>query len=172
MGNVPAVQVRAECRLTSHQESTHVASNPFAPPKSEVADVIGGKVAPALWNPNAAANWSLLFSPIFGAFLHMKNWEELGEPDKAKASRQWVIAGIVVFVVLALARHQTAYVKARFGKVYPRKGWSKPLALAVLGVLAFILALAALGFLLGLALGGTVPRNPMSGIASLLSYAP
>lgn len=33
----------------------------------------------ALWNPNAAANWSLLFTPLFGAYLHMLNWRSLGE---------------------------------------------------------------------------------------------
>ena len=51
--------------------------NPYAPPKAEVADVGRTEVAPALWNPNAAASWSLLFSPAFGAFLHMKNWQAL-----------------------------------------------------------------------------------------------
>jgi hypothetical protein len=160
-----------------------VASNPFAPPKAEVADVMPGKPAPALWNPNAAANWSLLFSPVFGAFLHMKNWEALGEAGKASASRRWAVTGVVVFVVLALAsaflpekpmdgisragaigllfawyfasaRQQTAFVKARFGKEYPRRGWAKPLFLAVLAVLGFVVGLGLLGFLIGLALGG------------------
>ena len=28
----------------------------------------------ALWNPNTAANWSFLFSPLFGAYLHALNW--------------------------------------------------------------------------------------------------
>jgi hypothetical protein len=157
--------------------------NPFAPPKAEVADVMPGVPAPALWNPNAAANWSLLFSPVFGAFLHMKNWEALGEPAKASASRRWAAAGVVVFVVLALAsallpekatdgisragaigllfawyfasaRQQTAFVKARFGKEYPRRGWTKPLLLAVVALLGFVVALGLLGFLIGLALGG------------------
>lgn len=134
--------------MTSADGDT-VAANPFAPPKADVADVLpGGAVAPALWNPNAAANWSLLFSPVFGAFLHMKNWEALGEPNKASASGRWAAIALVVFVVLALAgaflperpmdgisravaigllfgwyfasaRQQTAYVKARFGKDYP-----------------------------------------------------
>ena len=47
--------------------------NPYAPPTARVDDVATGDAAPALWNPNAAANWSLLFSPAFGAWLHMKN---------------------------------------------------------------------------------------------------
>ena len=160
-----------------------MASNPFAPPKAEVADVAPGRAAPALWNPNAAANWSLLFSPVFGAFLQMKNWEALGEPDKASASGRWAAIGVVVFVVLALAsaflperpmdgisravaigllfawyfasgRQQAAFVKARFGKDYPRRGWLKPLALAVLAVIGFVVALGLIGFVIGLVLGG------------------
>jgi len=157
-----------------------VTVNPYAPPKADVADVVGSQVAPPLWNPNAAANWSLLFSPIFGAFLHMKNWQVLGEPAKASAAKVWVVVGIAVFVVLALAsalvpnekatdglsrvvaiallfswyfasaRHQAAYVKARFGTAYPRKGWSKALLLAVLALVGFVVALGAIGFLVGL----------------------
>ena len=61
--------------------------NPFAPPQAEVADVPTGEAAPALWNPNAASSWSLLFSPIFGAYLHMQNWQALGQPDKAEQCR-------------------------------------------------------------------------------------
>lgn len=41
---------------------------------------------PLLWNPNAAVLWCLLISFIFSAFLHAANWDQLGEPDKAKAS--------------------------------------------------------------------------------------
>jgi hypothetical protein len=158
-------------------------ANPYAPPKADVADVVQGQASPALWNPNAAASWSLLFSPVFGAALHMKNWQALGEPEKAAASRVWVIAGIAVFVVLALlgaflpdekaldaisravaiglllswylagARHQTAYVKARFGNAYPRKGWLKPLSLAVLAIVGFVLAMGLVGFGLGMLFG-------------------
>lgn len=31
-----------------------------------------------LWNPNAAVNWSVLFTPIFGAWIQAKNWKALG----------------------------------------------------------------------------------------------
>ena len=53
------------------------AQNPYAPPKAVVGDVFDGEVAPALWNPTAAGSWSILFSPIFGAYLHMLNWRAL-----------------------------------------------------------------------------------------------
>src|SRR5262245_2874850 len=79
------------------------ALNPYAPPKAEVADVIDHDPAPELWNPNAASSWSLMFSPVFGAFLHMRNWEALGEPEKATQSRYWMIGSIVFFVLISLA---------------------------------------------------------------------
>jgi predicted amidophosphoribosyltransferase len=28
----------------------------------------------AIWNPNAASNWSLVFTPAFGSYLHARNW--------------------------------------------------------------------------------------------------
>ena len=153
--------------------------NPYAPPKAEVADIVGTEVAPALWNPNAAASWSLLFSPIFGAFLHMRNWEALGQPEKAAKSKTWIVASIVFFVLVTLApfvmsesrgfdalgriggfglligwyyaigKSQQAYVLGRFGKTYPRRGWAKPL-LAAIGVL---FAFFAIVFLLAFAVG-------------------
>jgi len=44
---------------------------------------------PTLWNPTAAACWSLLFSPAFGAFLHARNADAMGRIDEAKANRAW-----------------------------------------------------------------------------------
>ena len=159
--------------------------NPYAPPKSEVDDVVRlGTAAPPLWNPGAAASWSLLFSPIFGATLHMKNWQALGEPEKAAGARLWIWASLAVFVLLAIAsvlvenekgmdaasraaalglllawyaanaRHQTAYVTARFGKGYPRRGWAKPLLLAVLALVGFVVAMGLVGFVVGMVFGG------------------
>jgi hypothetical protein len=57
---------------------------------------------PSLWNPSAAANWSLLFTPIFGAYLQMANWEALGERERAAASRRWAVVGLVVLVLAVL----------------------------------------------------------------------
>lgn len=77
--------------------------NPYAPPRASVADVADGKVAPALWNPNAAASWSLLLSPAFGAILHLKNWQRLGEPGKAATSRIWAIVTVALLAVVIVA---------------------------------------------------------------------
>jgi hypothetical protein len=141
-----------------------VTPNPYAPPKAEVADIVSTEVAPALWNPNAAASWSLVFSPAFGAFLHMKNWQALGEPRKAATSKTWAITILVILIGFVVAsallpevkvldglsrivafalllswyysigKPQVAFIKARYGKQYPKRGWVKPLLLAVLSV--------------------------------------
>ena len=56
----------------------------------------------ALWNPNAAANWSLLFTPAFGAYLHAQNWRAMGEQDRASASMRWLFVGLALLAVYFL----------------------------------------------------------------------
>jgi hypothetical protein len=151
-----------------------VTSNPYAPPKAPIADTAGEGISPPLWNPNAAANWSLLFSPAFGAFLHMKNWQALGQPNKATSAKVWFVLSLVVLgglscasvmvpnsnqlagsvrvvgILLLLswyfgsARSQAAYVKTHFGNTYPRRGWFKALAVAVLALFALIVVATVL----------------------------
>lgn len=119
----------------------------------------------ALWNPNAAASWSLLFTPVFGSYLNRQNWLALGRPERAKTSLTWLwISVAVVCVVLAApqqaafgitfwyliiwyfasGRKQATYVSNELGNRYVRKGWGKPVAAAVgaFFVLFFVLALA------------------------------
>ena len=52
-----------------------------------------------LWNPRAAADWSILFTPVFGAWLQARNWKNLNEPDKAAKSMNWVNVGIVILIL-------------------------------------------------------------------------
>ncbi len=131
--------------------------NRYAPPKAAVEGApFGATTAPPLWNPNAAANWCLLFSPMFGAWLQMKNWTALGETRRAASSRVWVIISAIVlagsvlvdwllprslvaaltvpiaFVTLiawyfASGRPHARWVDQRFGADYPRQGWTQPL---------------------------------------------
>jgi hypothetical protein len=115
---------------------------------------------PALWNPNAAANWSLVFSPVFGSLLIRSNLAALGEVGMARRAAKWAIAtmgwevlqlllpdGQLANKVRALAslvwlltwyyvvaRPHIRDVKARFGPAYPRRKWSKPFALTFLGL--------------------------------------
>ena len=155
--------------------------NPYAPPAAEVVDFTSTESAPPLWNPNAAASWSLIFSPIFGAYLHMKNWQALGQSEKAAKSKNWVI-GLSVFFALAvtlplfasgsgvteafgrlggfvlliawyygIGKSQSGYVLAKFGKNYKRRGWAVPLLIA----LGLFVALIVFMVVLALAIGGT-----------------
>jgi hypothetical protein len=114
-------------------------------------------VTTKLWNPNAAANWSLLFTPILGAWLHAENWKELGQHDRAKKSMIWVYVGFVfLFVVLFLpdnvgsgpglifilawyfssAKGQVKYLKEN-NINYEKKAWGKPLLLGLAGLVAY-----------------------------------
>jgi len=110
---------------------------------------------PKLWNPNAAANWSFLFTPIFGAWLQAKNWRELNQPERALKSMNWVYGTVIFFVVsevmlnyfpdemrgnwetgIGLAfllawyflsgRQQAKYLKEN-NLAYDKKGWAIPL---------------------------------------------
>ncbi len=151
----------------------------YAPPTARVADTAQPDIAPPLWNPNAAANWSLLFTPAFGAYLQMRNWEALGDSQKAAGSRNWIYATVAVLIASSVAqlftenigiaaasrltglalllgwyfssgRAQASYVKVHFGKDYERKGWGKPLLVAF-GVLVSFYFLV--GLLVGVAVG-------------------
>lgn len=50
----------------------------------------------AIWNPNATALWSVLFSPAFGSYLQMLNWNALGLQDRAVLSRKWFYATLSI----------------------------------------------------------------------------
>ena len=152
--------------------------NRFAPPKAVVEGAYGEVgVAPPLWNPNAAASWSLLLSPIFGTWLHMKNWQAMGDHERAANARKWLIAALAVLLVsivlavflparldgltrivsfafliawyYAAAKPQVRFVKEHYGDHYPRKGWLVPIATAIGLIVASILALVPLALLLG-----------------------
>jgi hypothetical protein len=155
----------------------NATANPYAPPTAKLADDQGAEPAPPLWNPNAAANWSLLFTPAFGALLHMLNWRALGEAKKAAVARGWFIASLVMLVVyvglglglsnpqladalgratgigflivwyFAAARGQAKTVTERFGKTYPRRGWTLPLLFAVLALVGYVVLAGVAGYL-------------------------
>jgi hypothetical protein len=144
--------------------------NPYAAPEAAVAEVGRADDRPLLWNPSAAASWSLLFSPVFGAWLHMRNWRTLGDPTRAAQQGWWIVASVVVMLGLAgasialpenkaldglsrtgglglllawyfaSAKPQARLVKERYGEAYARRGWGLPLLLGVLGMLAFFVA--------------------------------
>ncbi|MDG2391690.1 MAG: hypothetical protein P8M30_20475 [Planctomycetaceae bacterium] len=113
----------------------------------------------ALWNPNAAGFWSLLFTPVFGAWLHAKNWASLNEMEKSKKSFYWVYGSIgvvaltfllsvtlsnLVYGALLVAwwlkegNEQYRFVKENCPE-YGKKKWGTPLSIAGLALFgAFI----------------------------------
>lgn len=128
---------------------------------------------PYLWNPNAAALWSLLFTPIFGAWLHMRNWQELGDKTMARKNLMWIIAypiaalalpiglllmgidipniwGWLLLLVwyLTLGKTQIQLVKEEFGGDYERRSWWLPLLLGIVFTIVFGLAILFIGLLL------------------------
>ena len=151
---------------------------PHPAPADTTAETL--PLTPAIWNPNAAASRSLLFTPAFGAYIHMLNWQSLNEPEKAATAQHWFIASLVMLAVYAengfffpdskpvqlatktlavayllvwyfsVARGQAKYVKDRFGNSYHRKGWWRPLAMGVLGIIGFFVAALVVGLVFGL----------------------
>lgn len=151
-------------------------TNPYAPPAARVDDVSESAEAPAIWNPSAAARWSLLFTPVFGAALHMKNWQALGEPEKAAQAKGWLIGSVLYLVAAGVsgalwpdsrgldvlfrgaglglliawytlsARAQARYVTGHYGTTYPRKGWARPLLYALAIIVAVIVIVFSLAF--------------------------
>lgn len=135
-----------------------------------------GQHAGPIWNPDAAANWSLLFTPAFGSYLHMRNWIALGQPEKASTAKVWFwvsLALLVAYVVMGLlgdgksgvgrgvgaaflitwyfvaAREQAKYVKEKLGKAYVRRPWTKALLLGVAGIAGYFVFAAVVGAVAG-----------------------
>ena len=113
-----------------------------------------------LWNPSAAAAWSLLLSPVFGAWIHARNWQELGRPEEARKSMWWVYGGAAYLcLLLALSGLVTARETSPLGMIffaswylwsglaqvklvkaglaYEKKEWTKPLLMGIGGAAVF-----------------------------------
>lgn len=136
--------------------------------------------AAAIWNPNAASNWSIIFTPAFGSYLHALNWRALGEEERAKSSITWFYASLgmlAVYILMGLiiqdgkaahdavrglgllyliiwyfsaGRSQAKYVKSRYGAKYSRRSWGKPLLIALAAFVVYFLAAMIIGFLFGM----------------------
>ena len=136
--------------------------NPYSPPAADV-ETSAADAAPALWNPDAAGAWSLIFTPVFGSALLLMNWRDLGMQEKVGTARVWLIVSVIMLIptlffggigflyiivwYFAWQKPQATFVKERWGKDYPRKSWGKPLLFAVAGWFAAV-------FLIGLLMVG------------------
>lgn len=150
-------------------------------PANETANIQPQAAEAAIWNPNAAANWSLIFSPAFGAYLQMLNWRALGESEKAASSQNWFYVGLGMLVVYVLmdvfisdqkaadgaarglgflfllvwyfssGRAQGKYVKEKFGKTYAKKPWGRALLIGVGAIVGYFIVFVVIGLVLGVA---------------------
>jgi hypothetical protein len=133
---------------------------------------------PAIWNPVAAACWSLVFTPAFGAYLLMRNWEALGDARQVAMARTWFVfslgllavqllsaainqrlnsesnlmhwIGLLYLVVwcVGAALPQARLLRMRFGAGYSRKQWNRVLLGAVVAGIGYVATRAFLSFLL------------------------
>jgi hypothetical protein len=135
-----------------------MAVNPYAPPKARLTDAVA---AAPVWTPSAAGLWCLLLSPMFGSFITMRNWESLGEDDRARTTRIWLYVSIAMFVAMVLLpigalfglaflitwyfavnRPQIQFVKEKLGDDYERRPWTRI-------VLVWLAGVIVAGFVLG-----------------------
>jgi hypothetical protein len=150
-------------------------------PANETPSIQPQAAEAVIWNPNAAANWSLIFTPAFGAYLQMRNWRALGEPEKAASSQNWFYVGLGMLLVYVLmgvfvsdpkaadsgarglgflfllvwyfssGRTQGKYVKEKFGKTYAKKPWGRALLIGVGAIVGYFIVAMLIGLVLGVA---------------------
>jgi len=133
----------------------------------------------AIWNPNAASNWSIIFTPAFGSYLQSLNWKTLGENERAKSSMGWFyfsLAMLAIYLLMGISmpekvadgaarllalvylivwyffvgKAQAKFVKEKFGTDYPRRAWGKPLLIGVAAIVGYFIAAMIVGFIVGI----------------------
>lgn len=150
-----------------------------APP---VADPVGRAASNILlWSPGTAASLSVLLTGAFGAYIHARNWESLGNSNRAAGSRRWMwaiiiamMAALIVFgTMIALGVHAWSLIfwyfisgrsqnaAAKLREPFTRKGWAKP----VLTTVALSLLLSAVGVATHAAVGSS-SKNRLADTAS------
>ena len=148
--------------------------------KSNSSPNVATREADAIWNPNAASNWSIIFTPAFGSYLHALNWRILGKEERVKSAMGWFYFSLTMLVVYILmgmlmaddkaadgavrglgllyliiwyfsaGRAQAKYVKNQFGSDYPRRSWGKPLLIGLAAIACYVALAVALGFIIGI----------------------
>lgn len=114
--------------------------DPYAPPEAELSNPGD---APALWNPEAAAAWSLMLSTVLGTTLVHLNWRAMGELRRANVALTWVAGSVAALIGTLFAhpvigmgfllawyffavRPQKREIENRYGIHYPRRSWLVP----------------------------------------------
>ena len=73
-------------RQSAHSSPAYTGTGTPGPQASQVS----------LWNPSVAANWSIVLTPAFGAWLHASNWRAIGDHGKAAKSMFYLLVTITV----------------------------------------------------------------------------
>ena len=85
-------------------------SSPRTAPRTSGRNRTVSQEPPRLFEPKWVCAASLLFTPIYGGLLQARNWDSLGNPDEARASRHWVRMSIwlvvLYFVMQVLFRNE------------------------------------------------------------------
>ncbi|MGD0137989.1 MAG: protein kinase [Tepidisphaeraceae bacterium] len=159
---------------------------PALPPNATIQSLDSAeppKQAPRLWSPNAASNWSLLFSPLFSSILIAMNYRQLGLKHKSNGALTWGIAivavgsGLNVFLqnpfliwLLGLiiwyygsAKPHVRFVSNNVGGNYIKRRWAKPLTLGFF-ILILVSSLTLVGELTG------IPTNVQYGKDNIIYY--
>jgi hypothetical protein len=162
-----------KCGEPAFKPSAELSESEFS---SDIVTGEGNKI----WNPNAACNWSIIFTPAFGSYLQALNWQALGEGKRARSAMGWFYSSLIMLLLYVLmgvlaqdnkigeaaarglgllylivwyfsaGRAQAKYVKNRFGVNYPRRSWTKPLLIGVAAFAGYIITAIIIGFAVGL----------------------
>ena len=133
------------------------------PPQDEFTVASFPSARVALWQPENASIWNLIFTPVFGAWIHAQNWSALGEEKRARESMNWCIVFLYLLVWgstalpidpliisswfvnsiwhLKISKLQEHYVADRNGGDCVRRNWERPALVATI-----LLLLAAAHF--------------------------
>jgi hypothetical protein len=156
-----------------------MSTNPYSSPTASLESIRPVTEAPPLWSPKVAAVLSFFFTPILGSIIVMKNWQAMGEVEKAGKAKLWIYLtvgvavvmgalsgflpeklaqkmpdsslGIAYFVVwyMLVCREQEDTVAVRFGKAWPKRSWVLPIVYTIGIVLAIVVVLAVVGAMQG-----------------------
>ena len=60
--------------------------------------------------------------------------------------------GVLYLIIwyFSAGRSQAKYVKEKYGKDYPRRGWGKPLLIGVAAIIGYLFVAVAIGFTIGM----------------------
>lgn len=116
---------------------------------------------PRLWNVIAIGVWSVILTPVFGAFLVRRNWLALGDVAQARVAKRWLVGNLVTLIALlfvqtrwphtfnallvahtmiwfTLGAYQQKVRVDQLGGRFRRRSWFAPLVGGFVGIVAIV----------------------------------